>query len=113
MKSLGFQRDIAEKTYGFRLYQGGVVPGSKIRVVKIGDWDVEACGGTHLHSTGEVGLIKILHTERIQDGVERLVFASGRPALEYVQNLEKQAKESSEPLNVPIDGSCESSARVV
>ena len=98
------QRDIAEKTYGFRLYQGGVVPGSKIRVVKIGDWDVEACGGTHLHSTGEVGLIKILYTERIQDGVERLVFASGRPALEYVQNLEKQAKKSSEPLNVPVNG---------
>ncbi len=97
------QRDIAEKTYGFRLYQGGVVPGSKIRVVKIGDWDVEACGGTHLHSTGEVGLIKIIQTERIQDGVERLVFVSGRPALEYVQNLEKQAKKSSELLNVPID----------
>ncbi|MCJ7635284.1 alanine--tRNA ligase [Candidatus Bathyarchaeota archaeon] len=97
------QRDVAEKTYGFRLYQGGVVPGSKIRVVKIGDWDVEACGGTHLHSTGEIGLIKIIQTERIQDGVERLVFVSGRPALEYVQNLEKQAKKSSELLNVPID----------
>jgi len=96
-------RDVAERTYGFRLYQGGVVPGSKIRVVKVGDWDVEACGGTHLRSTGEVGLIKILHTERIQDGVERLVFASGRPALEYVQSLEKQTKESSEILNVPTD----------
>jgi alanyl-tRNA synthetase len=97
-------RDIAEKTYGFRLYQGGVVPGSKIRVVRVGDWDVEACGGTHLRSTGEVGLIKIMHTERIQDGVERLVFASGRPALEHVQSMEKQARESSELLNVPTNG---------
>jgi len=96
-------RDIAEKTYGFRLYQGGVVPGSRIRVVRVGEWDVEACGGTHLRWTGEVGLIKIMHTERIQDGVERLVFASGNPALEYVQSIEKEAKESSELLNVPTN----------
>lgn len=96
-------RDVAEKTYGFRLYQGGVVPGKEIRVVRVGGWDVEACGGTHLRSTGEVGLIKILHTERIQDGVERLVFASGRLALEYVQGIEKQTKDSSELLNVPVD----------
>jgi alanyl-tRNA synthetase len=96
-------RDVAEKTYGFRLYQGGIVPGNKIRIVRIGDWDVEACGGTHLRTTGEVGIIKIIHTERIQDGVERLVFASGRPALEYIQNMEKQAKGASEYFNVPVD----------
>ncbi|MCJ7771494.1 alanine--tRNA ligase-related protein, partial [Candidatus Bathyarchaeota archaeon] len=97
------QRDVAEKTYGFRLYQGGVVPGRQIRVVKIGDWDVEACGGTHLRSTGEVGIIKILHTERIQDGVERIVFVSGHPALKYIQDIEKQAKECSESLNVQAE----------
>ena len=68
-------REIAEKTYGYRLYQGGVIPDRQIRIVRIGDWDVEACGGTHLRSTGELGLIKILRTERIQDGVERITFA--------------------------------------
>ncbi|MEM2094838.1 MAG: alanine--tRNA ligase [Candidatus Bathyarchaeia archaeon] len=94
-------REEAEKRYGFRLYQGGVVPGRLIRVVKIGDWDVEACGGTHLRTTGEVGVIKILHTERIQDGVERIVFSSGMPALEYIQSIELQAKTASEALNVP------------
>ena len=97
------QRDTAERSYGFRLYQGGAVPGKEIRVVKIGEWDVEACGGTHLRSTGEVGLIKVLHTERIQDGVERIVFASGRPALEYAQRVDRQVKSLSELLSIPAD----------
>ncbi len=47
-------RNEAESRYGFRLYQGGAVPGKDIRVVKTGDWDVEACAGTHLKSTGEM-----------------------------------------------------------
>lgn len=81
-------REKAEQTYGFRLYQGGVVPGSKIRVVKIGDWDVEACGGLHCKSTNEVGFLKILQTERIQDGVERIIFTHGIFALTSIQEKE-------------------------
>ncbi len=65
-------RSEAEARYGFRLYQGGAVPGKEIRVVKTGNWDVEACAGTHLKSTGEIGYLKILYSERVQDGVERL-----------------------------------------
>jgi alanyl-tRNA synthetase len=94
-------REEAEKTYGFRLYQGGVVPGRKIRVVRIGDWDVEACGGTHLRTTGEIGFIKILHTERIQDGVERIIFASGSPAISYIQEVDTYLNEVSEVLKTP------------
>ena len=82
-------REEAEARYGFRLYQGGAVPGREIRVVEIPGWDAEACGGTHCARTGEVGLIKILRAERIQDGVERLVFAVGEHALRAVQEQEK------------------------
>ncbi len=105
---LWLPREEAEKRYGFRLYQGGVVPGRHIRVVRVGEWDVEACGGTHLRSTGEIGLIKVLHTERIQDGVERIVFCSGVPAVDYVQMLEGQVKMASEVLSVPAEqvGNC-------
>ncbi len=46
-----YPRNEAESRYGFRLYQGGAVPGKDIRVVKTGDWDVEACAGTHLGHT--------------------------------------------------------------
>ncbi len=81
-------RSEAESKYGFRLYQGGAVPGKDIRVVKTGDWDVEACAGTHLKNTGEIGFLKIVYTERIQDGVERLGYAVGLKALKEVQKQE-------------------------
>ena len=74
-------RKEAEAKYGFRLFQGGVVPSRTLRIVNIADWDVEACGGTHTNTTGQVGFIKVMRTERIQDGVERLVFVAGYPAV--------------------------------
>ncbi|MCL2134363.1 MAG: alanine--tRNA ligase [Candidatus Bathyarchaeota archaeon] len=83
-----YSRNEAEARYGFRLYQGGAVPGKDIRVVKTGDWDVEACAGTHLKSTIEVGLIKIIYTERVQDGVERLGYAVELQALKEIQKQE-------------------------
>ncbi len=85
-----FDRGNAEQSYGFRIYQGGVVPSNNVRIVNVGDLDVEACGGTHVFNTGEIGLIKILKTERIQDGVVRLEFVSGENALKYVQNQDNQ-----------------------
>lgn len=96
-------REEAEKTYGFRLYQGGAVPGREIRVVKIGDWDVEACGGTHCSRTGEVGLLKILRIDRPQDGVERIIFATGPQALKHIQEREAKLLKVSESLGVPIE----------
>ncbi|MEA1993960.1 MAG: alanine--tRNA ligase [Euryarchaeota archaeon] len=82
-------RTEAEKKYGFRLYQGGAVPGKEIRVVNIENFDVEACGGTHCDNTSEVGFIKLLKSEKIQDGVVRLEFTAGMKALEYVQGTEQ------------------------
>jgi alanyl-tRNA synthetase len=96
-------RNEAESRYGFRLYQGGAVPGKEIRVVKTGDWDVEACAGTHLNSTGEIGFIKIIYTERVQDGVERLAYAVGLQALKAVQENERLLWKVSETLNAPLE----------
>jgi len=85
-----FERSNAEEKYTFRIYQGGAVPSNHVRIVNIQGWDVEACGGTHVNKTGEIGLIKILKTERIQDGVVRLEFVSGNNALQYVQAQDSQ-----------------------
>jgi alanyl-tRNA synthetase len=74
------KRNLAEAKYGFRLYQGGAVPGKELRVVDIMGFDVEACGGTHLDITGDVGQIKILKTTKIQDGVVRIEFTAGLAA---------------------------------
>ena len=96
-------RSEAESRYGFRLYQGGAVPGKDIRVVKTGDWDVEACAGTHLKRTGEIGFIKIVYTERIQDGVERLGYAVGLHALKAVQQQESLLWKVSETLGASME----------
>lgn len=81
-------RDKAESQYGMSIYQGGAIPNANLRIVQIENYDVEACGGLHCEMTGSVGLIKIIKTERIQDGVVRLVFKAYRPALEYVEETQ-------------------------
>lgn len=70
----------AEKEFGFRLYQGGAVPGSDIRVVSIPGIDTEACGGTHLNNTKEAQVIRILKSTKIQDGIVRIEFVAGNAA---------------------------------
>ncbi|MDW8084274.1 MAG: alanine--tRNA ligase [Candidatus Caldarchaeum sp.] len=81
-------RNEAEEIYGFGLYQGGEVPLGTIRVVEIPGWDAEACGGIHCENTEDVGLIKIVSSERIQDGVERIVFTAGPASLTRYQETE-------------------------
>jgi len=94
-------REEAEKEYGFQLYQGGAPKAKRIRVVSIPGLDSEACGGTHVHNTGEVGLIKILGTERIQDGVIRVIFSAGPAALDAIQTQEDILQEASSVVSVP------------
>ena len=79
----------AEDKYGMRLYQGGAVPGKEIRVVEIPEVDVEACGGTHLNNTSEVGTIRIIKTTKVQDGIVRIVFTAGKAT----ENLSSQEGE--------------------
>lgn len=98
IKNTFMPRQAAEEKYGFRLYQGGVVPTKLVRVVDIGGWDIEACGGTHTRTTGEVGLIKITKAERVQDGVERLEFVAGASAVEYVHGMDASLSELSSVL---------------
>ncbi len=92
-------RTKAEQKYGFSLYQGGVPPGRDIRVVKVAG-DIEACAGTHCRNTGEVGVIKIIRVEHIQDGIERIEFAAGVAAIFYMQHLEQIVASSAEILSV-------------
>ncbi len=106
-------RNEAESRYGFRLYQGGAVPGKEIRVVKVGDWDVEACAGTHLSTTGEIGFIKITHSERVQDGVERLTYSIGIPGVKAVQAKERVLASVSEILAAPIEKLDKTAERVL
>lgn len=96
VKIENFDRGTAEQKYGFRIYQGGVVPVKSVRIVSIKDFDVEACGGTHVKKTLEINLIKITRTKRIQDGVVRIEFVSGKTAQEYVKNQEREKQNQKE-----------------
>lgn len=89
VKAQVMDRNEAEKLYGFRLYQGGVPMSPKIRVLTIGDWDVEACFGTHLANTGEIGSIKIVNVEKLQDGVVRFEIVAGSEVARYAAGLEE------------------------
>ena len=98
------ERNEAERRYGFRIYQGGVPPGKELRIVRIGaDEDVQACAGTHCSKTGEVGPIKILRTERIQDGIERLWYSAGEAAVMEMQARDDLIKRSASVLRIPED----------
>ncbi|RLF19218.1 MAG: alanine--tRNA ligase [Thermoprotei archaeon] len=105
-------REVAESKYGFVLYQGGIVPGREIRVVEIENWDVQACGGTHCESTGEIGLIKLIKADRIQDGVIRLEFTVGEYAIKYVQYEEELLRKAAELLRSPVDKVCDAISKL-
>ncbi len=97
-------RNEAEREYGFTIYQGGAAGGGReLRIIKIEDWDAEACGGLHLSLTGEAGVIKIISSERIQDGVVRLEFTAGEAAVRYMQQRDQLLEKTAQILRVPID----------
>lgn len=98
VRTFFLDRSEAEKRYGITIYQGGAVPGKILRIVEIEDVDVEACGGTHVRQTGEVGLIKIIRRSSVADGIERIEFVAGERAVEYVEKLDSIVKNTSEVL---------------
>ncbi|RLF60088.1 MAG: alanine--tRNA ligase [Thermoplasmata archaeon] len=101
VNKLILDRNTAEKQFGFRLYQGGVPPGNEIRVLDIPGVDVEACGGTHVNNTAEIEKIRIIRSERIQDGVNRIIFAAGKMVDAYQKEEQqhyKQIIESFQPI---------------
>ena len=106
-------REEAEAHHGFILYQGGSIPGRDIRVVDVEDFDVEGCGGTHALHTGEVGLIKVLRSRRIQDGVVRLEIVAGDAALDRFREGERTLQVTSEILRTKPDELPQAAERLV
>ena len=70
-----------------------------IRVVEVSEYDYSACGGTHVHRTGEVGLIKILRWEKIRGNI-RFEFVCGKRALQDYTLKNKVMRELSTALTV-------------
>ncbi len=98
-----YSRDEAERLFGMRIYQGGAVPGKRLRIVKIDNLDVEACGGTHVDNTSEVGKIRIIRSTKIQDGIVRLFFTAGKATERFESSKSRSISELAGFLGVPDD----------
>src|SRR5579863_855793 len=69
--------------------------GDRVRVVRMGDFSVELCGGTHVNRTGDIGLFKLDAESGVAAGVRRIEAATGRGALEAVRRREKILEDLS------------------
>jgi alanyl-tRNA synthetase len=104
------ERHEAEADHGFDIYQGGIPPGETIRLIRVEE-DVQACAGTHVSRTGDIGTIKLVGTEPIQDGVERITFAAGAAAIERVQKLEDGLLSAADTFDVAPEAVPETAER--
>ena len=69
--------------------------GEHVRVLKMGDYSTELCGGTHVGRTGDIGLFKITAEGGVSSGVRRIEAVTGQGALDYVANEEAQLAEAA------------------
>ncbi|QPG04911.1 alanine--tRNA ligase [Salinimonas marina] len=76
----------------------------KVRVVKMGPFSIELCGGTHVQQTGEIGLFKIVGESGIASGVRRLEAITGETAIAHVQHQQQLLTEVSGLLKSDISG---------
>ncbi len=75
----------------------------RVRVVDVGGWSTELCGGTHVHAAGDIGPFVITSEGAIQAGVRRIEAVTGPEALQVIQNQKRQLAEVSRTLKAAPD----------
>ncbi|MFC4527684.1 alanine--tRNA ligase [Dyella halodurans] len=79
--------------------------GDEVRVLKMGEFSTELCGGTHVGRTGDIGLFKIVSEAGVASGVRRIEAVSGAGALDHVAEEERRLGELSQLLSAHGDDS--------
>jgi len=105
------RKDEAQKRGAMMLF--GEKYGEEVRTVSISPfndcehwqeaWSMELCGGTHVHSTGQIGLFKIIGQSSVSAGVRRLEAVAGQPALQSVRRMEHRLAALAETLKTSPD----------
>lgn len=67
--------------------------GEQVRVIRLGDYSLELCGGTHAEAAGDIGLFKILQESGISAGVRRIEAVTGLQAWQYIRQQEETLQE--------------------
>jgi len=75
--------------------------GDQVRVIRIGDFSTELCGGTHLDATGQIGLFKVTDEGAVASGVRRIEAVTGEAARAHVGREEAALRESAGLLKIP------------
>jgi len=103
IKKYYLRRDEAERKFGFSIYQGGFIPEVNLRIVEIEGLDAEACSGTHLDNTLELGIVKIVGVEKIADGLIRFRIVAGDRVVEEYNKLLDKAREIKEKYGMDLN----------
>jgi alanyl-tRNA synthetase len=74
--------------------------GDSVRVVKMGDFSMELCGGTHVNKTGDIGLLKVIGESSVAAGVRRIEAVTGQEAVKYVKAVEAELRKAASVLKV-------------
>ncbi len=77
--------------------------GDRVRMVEVGDFSKELCGGTHVSSSGQIGMIKIISEESVSAGVRRIEAVAGLAALRWAQRNQQILNQLSAELKVAPD----------
>ncbi|MBX7371162.1 alanine--tRNA ligase [Clostridium chauvoei] len=72
--------------------------GDKVRVVNVGEFSVELCGGTHVCNAGEIGLFKIIGESGVAAGIRRIEAVTGFNAIKFIEEKQRTLKEACEAL---------------
>jgi alanyl-tRNA synthetase len=74
--------------------------GDSVRLVKMGDFSMELCGGTHVNKTGDIGMLKVVGESSVAAGVRRIEAVTGQEAVKYVKAVESELKKAAAMLRV-------------